>query len=235
VFNKQFSFKNRRIMKKLMILMFLVSAGLLAQDRIEKNLGDFNELKTYRGLQVELIQSDSPKVIIEGTKASSVTVKNINGVLKISMKIENTFSSDEVMTYLYYSQPISLIHANEGSNVFSDKEITQDRLEVVAQEGARVKLDLDVKEVEVSAATGGYVNLKGTAVSQKVRANTGGIYKGADLATADTRVSAATGGNAVVKATNSVDAKANTAGIISIKGDPEKVTVKESTGGNINN
>ena len=217
-----------------MILMVLATASVVAQDRIEKNLGDFSELKTYRGLQVELIESDSPKIVIEGNKASSVTVKNVNGLLKISMKIENTFSSDEVMTYLYYSDPISLIDANEGSNIYSDNTIKQDRIEVRAQEGARIKLDLDVQKVEVVTSTGGYINLSGTAESQEVRANTGGIYKGADLKTSESTISAATGGNAEIFATKSVDAKASTAGIIDIKGDPEKVTKKESTGGNIN-
>jgi hypothetical protein len=226
--------KKGRIMKKIMILMVLATAGVVAQDRIEKNLGDFNELKTYRGLQVELIESDSPKIVIEGNKASSVTVKNVNGLLKISMKIENTFSSDEVMTYLYYSDPISLIDANEGSNIYSDNTIKQDRVEVRAQEGARIKLDLDVKKVEVVTATGGYINLSGTAESQEARANTGGIYKGADLKTKEATISVATGGNAEIFATKIVDAKASTAGIIDIKGDPEKVTRKESTGGNIN-
>ena len=214
--------------------MVLATAGVVAQDRIEKNLGDFSELKTYRGLQIELIESDSPKIVIEGNKASSVTVKNVNGLLKISMKIEGTFSSDEVMTYLYYSDPISLIDANEGSNIYSDNAIKQDKVEVRAQEGARIKLDLDVQKVEVVTATGGYINLSGSAESQEVRANTGGIYKGADLKTKETTISAATGGNAEIYATNSVDAKASTAGIIDIKGDPEKVTKKESTGGNIN-
>ena len=217
-----------------MILMVLATASVVAQDRIEKNLGDFSELKTYRGLQVELIESDSPKIVIEGNKASSVTVKNVNGLLKISMKIENTFSSDEVMTYLYYSDPISLIDANEGSNIYSDNTIKQDRVEVRAQEGARIKLDLDVQKVEVVTSTGGYINLSGTSESQEVRANTGGIYKGADLKTSESTISAATGGNAEIFATKSVDAKASTAGIIDIKGDPEKVTKKESTGGNIN-
>ena len=214
--------------------MVLATASVVAQDRIEKNLGDFSELKTYRGLQVELIESDSPKIVIEGNKASSVTVKNVNGLLKISMKIENTFSSDEVMTYLYYSDPISLIDANEGSNIYSDNTIKQDRVEVRAQEGARIKLDLDVQKVEVVTSTGGYINLSGTSESQEVRANTGGIYKGADLKTSESTISAATGGNAEIFATKSVDAKASTAGIIDIKGDPEKVTKKESTGGNIN-
>ena len=46
---------------------------------------------------------------------------------------------------------------------------------------------------------------------------------------------AGTGGNAEIYASTSVDAKASTAGNIEILGDPEQVTKKESTGGNIDN
>ena len=222
------------MMKNVLIMLLLVTTAALAQDRIEKNLGDFTELKTYRGLQVELIKSESPKLIIEGNKASSVTVKNANGVLKLSLKIENTFSSDEVMVYLHYSDPISVIDGNEGSNIYSDELIKQERVEVRAQEGARIKLELDVKNLEVVTATGGYINLSGKSESQDVKANTGGIYKGAMLKTEHTKINAATGGNAEIFASKSVDAKASTAGIIDIEGDPEQVSRKESTGGNIN-
>ena len=220
-------------MKKVLI-MLLVTTAAFAQDRIEKNLGDFTELKTYRGLPVELIKSDNPKLIIEGNKASSVTVKNANGVLKLSLKIENTFSSDEVMVYLHYKDPVSVIDGNEGSNIYSNEVLAQDKIVVRAQEGARVKLELDVKNLEVVTSTGGYVNLSGKADTQDVKANTGGIYKGAMLKTEHTKINAATGGNAEVFASKSVDAKASTAGIIDIKGDPEHVSRKESTGGNIN-
>lgn len=223
-----------KTMKKVLIMLLLVASGAMAQDRIEKNLGDFAEVKTYRGIPLELIKSDRPKLIIEGNKASSVTVKNANGVLKLSLKIENTFSSDEVMVYLHYSDPVSVIDANEGSNIYSDEVIEQERVEVRAQEGARIKLELDVKSVEVVGSTGGYINLSGKAESQDVKVNTGGIYKGVRLKTEHTQINAATGGNAEIFASKSVDAKASTAGIIDIEGDPEQVSRKESTGGNIN-
>jgi hypothetical protein len=222
-------------MKKVFIMLLFMATAAVAQDRIEKNLGDFTEVKTYRGLQVELIKSDSQKLIIEGNKASSVTVKNSNGVLKLSLKIENTFSSDEVMVYLHYSEPIAVVDGNEGSNIFSDEVFDQERIEVRAQEGARIKLELDAKNVEVVTSTGGYINLSGTAESQDVRTNTGGIYKGGRLKTEYTKVNSATGGNAVVYASKSIDAKASTAGTIDIDGDPEQVSRNESTGGNINN
>ena len=127
-----------------------------------------------------------------------------------------------------------MIDANEGSNIFSDETIKQSRVEVRAQEGARIKLELDVEDVEVVTSTGAYINLKGSAVKQDVRANTGGIFKGGALKTEHTKVNAATGGNAEVYASRSLDANASTAGVIDVEGNPEQVTRKESTGGNIN-
>lgn len=220
-------------MKRMFLVLLLVGSATMAQERIEKNLGDFSEVKTYRGLQVEMIKSESSKLIIEGNKSSSVTFKNVNGVLKLSLKIENTFSSDDVMVYLHYSDAIKIVDANEGSNIYSDEVIQQEKIEVKAQEGARIKLKLDVKKVEVVSATGAYINLKGSCEDLQVKVNTGGIYKGIDLKAQSTKANAATGGNAEVYAEKSIDANASTAGTIKIHGNPEQVTRKESTGGNI--
>ena len=215
---------------RIVLLSFLLMAStMLAQDKIEKNLGDFNEVKVYRGLEVELISSDSPKVVIEGEKSSEVVIKNNNGLLKITMNIEGTFSSDDVSVRLYYKDPIRLVDGNEGSYVYSDGELKQEQLEIRAQEGARMKLDVNTTDLKVVAATGGYINLKGKAKVQDVKVHTGGIYKGASMKSENTTVNAGTGGNAEIYASTSVDAKASTAGNIEILGDPEQVTKKEST------
>lgn len=218
-------------MKKLVFSMLLISSVVFAQEKITMNIGDFHTLKTYRGLQIELIKSELPKVIIDGNKSSEVNVKNKNGTLKISMNLSHTFSADDVMIYLYYNNPIDIIDANEGSHIFSDEVLKQDNLTVKAQEAARVKLEIDTDELEVSAITGGHVRLKGIAKNQKVKSHTGGIYKGENLDTEYTDVSANTGGSAEVKASKNVEANASTGGTITISGDPEEVVKKESLGG----
>ena len=215
------------------VLLLLICAPIFAQDKIERNLGDFTKVKSYRGLQIELIKSDQPKIIIDGNKSSHVTVKNDNGTLKISMDLTGTFNSDDVMVYLYYTKDLDLLDANEGSMIYSDQKITQDRLEARAQEGARIKLEFEGRKLEVMSNTGAYVNMKGNVENQDVKVNTGGIYKGERLTAQNTEVNAATGGNAEVFAVKSVDAKANTAGIIKVHGDPEQVSSSESTGGKI--
>jgi len=218
-------------MKKIVLAFMFVTSLCLAQEKITKNLGDFHTLKTYRGLQVELIKAEAPKIIIEGNRSSEVTVKNVNGILKISMNLTHTFSADDVMVYLHYSNDISVIDANEGSHIFSDNQFKQEKITVKAQEAGRIVLDIDTDQLDVDVVTGGEVKLKGISKNQNVKSNTGGIYKGNKLDTEYTNVTSNTGGLADVKASKLVDAKANTGGIISITGDPEEVKKKESLGG----
>ncbi len=218
-------------MKRLVLALMFVSTLCMAQEEITMNLGDFHTLKTYRGLQVELIKADAAKLIIDGNRSSEVTVKNNKGTLKISMSISHTFSADDVMVYLYYNDDIDVIDANEGSHIFSDEIIKQEKLTAKSQEAGRIKLEIDTDQLNVTVVTGGQVTLKGSSKNQDVKSNTGGIYKGERLETEYTNVSSYTGGIADVKASKLVDAKASTGGIISIIGEPEELKKSESLGG----
>ena len=220
-------------MKRLVFTLMFISAIGIAQEKVTMNLGDFHTVKTYRGLQVELIKADVAQLIIDGKRSSEVTVKNNNGTLKISMSITHTFSADDVMVYLYFKDNIDVIDANEGSYIFSDETIKQEKLTAKTQESARIKLEIDTEQLDVSVFTGGEVNLKGTSKNQNVKSNTGGMYKGGTLQTEYTKVSAYTGGTADVKASKLVDAKASTGSTISISGEPEEVKKSESLGGYI--
>lgn len=218
-------------MKRILYAIMFITSISFAQEKITTNLGDFHTLKTYRGLQVELIKSDEAKVVIEGNKSSEVTIKNNKGVLKVSLSISHTFSSEDVMVYLYYSDDILVIDANEGSHIYSDAVFKQDKITVKAQEAGNIKLELDTDQLNVSVYTGGLVKLRGVSSNQDIKVNTGGIYKGQGLESKTAKVSAYTGGLADVKASKKVDAKASTGGTITILGEPKEVDKNESLGG----
>lgn len=218
-------------MKRIFFALLFVVNIVAAQEEITMNLGDFHTVKTFRGLQVELKKGDSPKIVIDGPKSSQVSVKNNNGILKISLNITHTFSADDVMVYLYYSKDIEVIDANEGSHIFSGDLFEQNKLKVNAQEAGHITLKLDTEELEVIATTGGMIKLEGESTRQRVKVNTGGIYKGEELKTENADVSANTGGLAYVHASKFADASASTGGMITIKGDPEELKKSESLGG----
>ena len=98
-------------MKKLTLLLFFTSSLIFAQDTIETKLGDFNSLKVFSGLKVELIKADVAKAVVTGFKADQVSIKNKNGTLKFSIKFIEGFKYDDVSIKLYYKNSIATLTA----------------------------------------------------------------------------------------------------------------------------
>ena len=226
------------IYKKVYLVAFVlclltVNKGL-AQDRTQ-NLGDFSELKVYSGLSIELERSDTPKIEISGEKTDEVLVKNVNGRLKVSLKFPETFNADKVKVKLFYSQDLSLVDANEGSAIFSDSKLTQQKMSIRAQEGAYIHLPVNINNILVKAVTGGAIKLRGEALNQEVEVTTGGIYEAYELQSQTAEVTAASGSSAEVTVSDLLDAKVRFGGKIYYKGQPKKVTSKKVIGGLIKN
>ena len=220
-------------MKKLTLFFILVSAILFAQEPITTNLGDFNTIKVYNGLTVELQKSTSPKIEISGPKANDVSVNNSNGTLKIRLKFPKGFIAENVKIVLYYNKDIVVLDANEGASIISDETIKQQHLEVRTQEGARIKLAIDTKYLVVKSVSGGYIMLSGTTENQTVESTTGGIYSGFDLESKQAIVLSSSGANVEVTASELLDASVRFGGSIFYKGTPEILKTKITIGGTI--
>lgn len=222
-------------MKKVLIVLVFISNLVFSQVKVTQNLGDFNVLKTYRGLHIELVKSKDQKIIIEGEKSKEVIVKNINGVLKITMTVLETFSADEARVTVYFNNNIDIIDVNEGSFVSSDEIFKQEKIELKSQEAGKIELELKTNHLDVKVVSGGEIILKGFTKNQNIKANTGGFYKAKELETEYTNVTASTGATATVNASKLVDANANLGATITVKGEPAEIKKKESLGGYIRN
>lgn len=219
----------------LLICVLLLQFSIIAQTTITKNLGDFSIIKVYNGIEVELIKSDEQKLEITGKKSEKVTVKNVNGTLKLSLpfslKPENNAAQGEVIIKLFYNNNIAVVDANEGATI-TGKEIDQDKLEVRSQERAFINLVVKVKHLEVKAISGGIVKLSGTAKNQTIDADLYGIYNGFNLkASANSAVKAGTGAKAEIMAGETLNAKVSFGGSIFYKGNPEVLKDKKVIGG----
>lgn len=213
-------------------LVFLISFVGFAQRKIEKTVGEFNELKVYDLIEVELIKSDTDKVVITGKNKDDVLVNNKNGTLKIKMKLEEAFDGSNTKVILYYTQ-VDVIDGNEGAKIHSEDTIEQFEIDLNAQEGAEIKVKVDVKYINVRAVTGGDIYTSGTAEHQDVSIYTGGDYHGKNLKTERTEVSIRAAGEAYVNASKEVTAKVRAGGDIYIYGNPESVNESRVLGGRI--
>lgn len=220
-------------MKKIILLLILTSTVTFSQQRISKNLGDFNKLKVFSGLRVKLIKSDKTSIEIKGNNSEDVVVKNVNGLLKLSVKLPHAFDEDQTFVRLYFVNEIELIDANEGAVITSDDKLKQSYAEIRAQEGAEIELRIETENLKIKAVTGGVVTLSGKAENQDVIANTGGVYEGFDLQTQNATVVAATGGEAEVNVVNLLNAKVKLQGFIVYKEKPKSLKKKRLLGGTI--
>jgi len=214
------------------IIICLLSFTASAQKAIEKTVGEFSELKVYDLIEVELIKSDFDKVVITGKNKNDVVVNNKNGTLKIKMKLEKAFDGSNTKIKLHYTN-IDVIDGNEGAKIYSDDVIEQFEIDLNAQEGAEIKVKVDVKYINVRAVTGGDIHASGKAEHQDVSIYTGGDYNGETLITEKTEVSIRAAGEAYVYATKKVTAKVRAGGDIFIYGNPENIDESRVLGGRI--
>lgn len=220
-------------MKKLTLLLILFSATLFAQEPITTKLGDFNTVKVFNGLTVELKKSTSSKIEISGSQAEDVSVINSDEVLKIRLKFPESFIAEDVKIVLFYAQDIAVLDANEGSSIVSDETIKQQHLEVRTQEGAKIKLDIQTHYLSVKSVSGGIISLTGDTESQTVEAATGGIYSAYGLQSKQAVVTSASGANIEIETSELLDANVRFGGSIYYKGKPEVLKTKIMIGGTI--
>ncbi len=216
----------------LTIALLVVTSVLTAQNPKEKGVGDFTEVKVFDLIEVNLIKSDVDKVEITGDDIEDVEVINKNGKLKIRMKLDKSFNGERTFVAVYYTK-LNVIDGNEGAFISSNELIIQDYIELRAQEGARLKIGLDVDKVDVRAVTGGIIETRGKAISQDITLNTGGIYEGKSFETQNTSVNIKAAGEADVYASKMVNAKVVAGGDVHIYGNPENIKEKTTLGGRV--
>ena len=220
-------------MKRLFtIFTILITSAVIAQNPIEKKIGDFKELKVYDLIQVELIKADANKIVITGENSGSVLVNNKNGTLKIKMELSKIFDGDNTKVKLYYTT-IDVIDANEGSVVHSKDIIKQFEMDLKAQEGASIEVAVDVNYINIKAVTGGIINVKGVAKKQNVSLLTGGYFHGGELKSENSEVSINAAGEAYVNASKIVDIKIRAGGDVFVYGNPETINESKVFGGRV--
>ena len=214
------------------LFIFFISTLLFAQQPIKKSIDEFDELKVYDLIEVELIKSNENKVIITGKNTNDVIVNNKNGKLKIKMNLEEIFDGNDTKVTLYYTS-VDVIDVNEGSKVYSKDTIKQFEINLKAQEGADINIPLNVTHANIKAVTGGIIKTSGKSTSQDIYILTGGVYKGSELNTENTEVSINAAGEAYVNASKAVDVKIRAGGDVFIYGSPETINESRVLGGRV--
>lgn len=223
-------------MKKLVLplLLLLTFFAIQAQEeKITQDLEVFTEVKGFDGLSINLIKANENKAVITGVNTKKVVIVNNNGILKLRMKIDKIFSGYRTFVDLYYTENIVIIDVNEDARITCEETITQDVLELKAQEGGELDINAEVEQLLIKTVTGGVIKTSGTSDLQDVAINTGGIYEGKDLKTKFSTVNVNAGSRAEIYAIDYVKAVVKAGGEVLVYGDPAKMEEKTVFGGTV--
>ena len=218
--------------KRYFIMLLLFNINMYSQETTTRTLGEFEEIKVYDLINVELIKSKENKITISGKHAQDVSVKQKNNTLKIKMKLKKMFSGSETNVKVYY-RSLDVIDANQGAVVTSIDPIKQYELKLKAQEGAYILANAETKILEIKSVTGGTIETEGISSKQKVKITTGGIYKGSKLLSENTDLDIKTGGKADVNTKKVLDIKIFSGGDVFIYGTPKQLKQRKVFGGRI--
>lgn len=220
-------------MKKIYALsLFLLPLMMFSQRIIDREVGDFREIKVFDLIEVNLIQSDENKILIKGWNVDDIKWTNKNGVLKLRMQLDKKFQGEDTMIEVYYTN-LDVIDGNEGAQITCNEMVQKSKIELRAQEGAKIHIGMDVDYADVRAVTGGIIEASGLAKNQTVVLNTGGIFDGRELRTSTTDIKISAGGEADVFASEAVDINVRAGGDVYVYGNPKTVNKKTFVGGRI--
>jgi hypothetical protein len=220
-------------MKRLYTLgLLLLPLLTFAQRIIDTEVGEFKEIKVFDLIEVNLIQSDENKIMIKGWNVDDIIWTNKKGVLKLRMQLDKKFQGEDTMIEVYYTN-LDVIDGNEGAQITCNEMVQKSKIELRVQEGAKIHIGMDVDYADIRAVTGGIVEASGLAKNQTVVLNTGGIFDGRDLRTANTDIKISAGGEADVFASEVVDINVRAGGDVNVYGKPKKVYKKTFVGGRI--
>ena len=217
---------------KILSILVITLLSLISTAQIEESVGNFDTIKVYDLITVNLVKSDENKIVITGEDASYVEFVQKNGILKIRMEFEKSFDGTETFVHVHYKE-LATIDGNEGSVITSNELIEQEQIELCTQEGATIRAGVKVDLLKVRAVTGGIMEISGTTDHQQVTVNTGGIVENEKLRSNHTSVTVKAGGEVEVTATESVDVDIKAGGDVIVYGNPNKVRKKTFAGGSI--
>ncbi len=226
-------------MKKIKFIALLVALLSLQSGythiRDTMTLAHFDQIIATGIIEVTLQQGNEEKLVLvtNDFDRDDVKVMVTEGVLKIFV-VKSLIKDAKIEVFVTYKQ-LRRIKANTGASVSSENIIEIDKLDLKANSGARIELELQVNDLHARLAEGAQIQLSGTTESQDITASSGANFYGFELTSDYTYVNANTGGRAEVIANKSIEATANTGGRIEYKGDPETIKIKDYLGGEIEN
>ena len=218
---------------RILVLAIIIACTQIGAAQDVMQLERFDQISATGIIEMTLVKGNEEKIELETDDFDrcDVKVRVEDGILRINVTKSLVKDADIKIT-VYYKQ-LRRIKVNAGVELFATDPIEIDKLELKANSGAQIELELKVNDLKARLAEGAQMHLSGTTESQTVTCSSGAIFYGHNLKSDYTYVNANTGARAEVVALMKMEATANTGGRVCYKGDPSDREIKDFLGGDV--
>jgi hypothetical protein len=236
-------------MKKVIFFTFFTTfSALVSAQQSKKDLAHFTVIDAFGPFEIELIKSDHESIDINyrGIKSEDLIVDVHNEVLKLKIKnrhfinewkssSNDYYRNDDYVKVKIYYKDIDAIEIEAGSKVFSRETLKSKNLELIANMGAEVDLELLSQNVGIQSSMGAIIKLSGRTENLEIRTSMGTEIRTTSLKAKKAYIKASMGSAVRVSVTDEIDASAGWGAVIDYEGGPTVHRSSTSMGAEIYN
>lgn len=199
----------------------------------KRNVGEFNEIKVSRGMNVYISQGEQIKVLVRADENLLELIEtNIVGDA-LEIKANKNIKRAESKKVFVTVPNLSVIKSSSGSNVYSETEIRSKKLELSTSSGSNMKLEVDARSIDASTSSGSNMKLEGSTTNFSGKASSGSNIKAKELKTDDGEMKVSSGANIWITVKDKMEAHASSGGNVFYSGSPGSTNIEKSSGGNV--
>jgi len=198
-----------------------------------RQVKEFDQIEVSRGMNVYITQGSPAKVVvIADNNLHEVIVTEVEGgVLKVYVN-ENIRWAEEKKVMVTVEK-LTSVKSTSGSNVFSQNQFMTENLDLTANSGANLTMEVNAKFLKANCSSGANIHLSGLAKEAELEGSSGANLKGQELKTDNCKMRASSGGNVFASVAAHLVAKATSGGNIVYYGEPTSTEIDNSSGGNV--
>ncbi|MBN2348685.1 MAG: DUF2807 domain-containing protein [Bacteroidales bacterium] len=199
----------------------------------ERDVPAFHGIKVSTGIDVEITQDDTEKLVLEADENLHDVIKTEveNGILKI-YSVKNIRMAKSKQVYLSYKN-LDMIGISSAGDVKGVNTLHTNDLKISLSSAGDLNLDVEAERIKIDISSSGNARLSGHAEYMDADLSSAGDFNAFDLEVKKGKVNVSSAGDAKVYITDEASLTSSSAGDIIYKGEPKIINVKTSSAGDV--
>jgi hypothetical protein len=198
-----------------------------------RNVTDFDKITLSDGLDCEVIQGNtSVKVEADDNLQDGIKTSVENGILLISSKYNNydDVKSKKVIVTLPI---ISNLTTESGSHLFTKNAIKSNEIYLKSSSGSKIDANVESEKINCDSSSGSAIEIEGKAIYLDTESSSGSTIDAKRLFANEANARSSSGSSTIINPILSLKAHASSGSSINYQRRPKTISVKESSGGSV--